>query len=127
MIDALTPAGGVAVREKDVTLKGEFKVPKTRVSRAEYLKMASVGLTGVVGPDEGDNGGNSPVAQAPIPVKASPLLSSNPNHNGGSNTLLSSQQPLTTSGSNNVYASNNEYRPQQIAALPVSKAKAGGD
>jgi hypothetical protein len=123
MVDmSLAPAGGVSVRGADQTTKGgELKVPKSRMTRAEFQKLASTQQMVPI-----DDGFDSPAAGRSPPQAGLPPHppTEAPRHQQRESEEASKAQQQKQRSQIQPLVPRDEFKAQGVAALPVAKRNA---
>ena len=124
MVEGVQPSGGVVVKEGDSTKRGDLKVPKTKITRAEYKKMVDASNTAVEPTD--DDG-----KPKPRPDPDNPNVTIMPGHHSQDSPSASSQPSPQSKREKELQLQREkeqqqaqmksaaEFRTQKIAKLPT--------
>ena len=127
MIEGVMPSGGVVVKEGDATRRQDLKVPKTKLTRAEYKKMVDTIQINIDPEDpveaEGGEKKDATKVAGKAKVNDNPNVQSLPPKDGKAESMR------RHSGANNNVQQQAEFKSQKAAKLPahnISSPKKGG-
>lgn len=112
MIDGFVPTGGVSVKDGEVAKRNELKLPKNKLSRAEYRKLVESNLSEAQQATQQSEQRATPT-DMPLPLKGMPNdVKPRPTRN-----IDQSPTVIETT----THSSKLEWKSQRLAALPARR------